>query len=170
MLTLKLLLGFFFFVLGWVLLFTPNILLSLNRLVRDRIFNDRIILMQRKKLSIFCFCLSMLALYVGVTSLIKTTETQGKQNWVLERNKYTMYLAMQDFCCENYADAIEKYTRILASDPENENALDHIARSYKAVGDPQNAKTHWLRLLQLRPKDARILKEINKIENTKKTK
>lgn len=167
MLTFKLLLGVLFFIFAWVLLFKPNLLLNLNRVIRERVFNDRIILMERKKLSVFFFCLSILALYIGLTALIKSKETQGKDNWIIERNKFTMYLAMQEYCDGKYAEAIEKYKKILESDIGSEQALKHLALSYEAVGDIKSAKEAWIKLLRLNPGDVKTLEKLKELETSK---
>jgi hypothetical protein len=126
MILLKLAFGAFFFLLGWVYLYRPNLIIALNRVARDVFFNDRSILLQRKKLSIVFFCFSLLALYMGTTSLMKSYEQSGRGSWIVNRKHYLLYNAMQDFTAKRYAESELKYTRILELYPNDPKSLEMI--------------------------------------------
>jgi tetratricopeptide (TPR) repeat protein len=164
MILIKLVIGVVFLLLGWIYLYNPNIILYINRFVRDTLFNDRSVLLQRKKLSILFFCLSLLALYMGATSLLHKSAAVGSEQWTAERNQFLLYSAAQDYYSKKYTSALEKYGKILESDPGNMEALEQLGAVYRASGDTANAKSVWYRLLQLNPGNKRVLDNLRKIE------
>lgn len=163
MITLKLFFGVFFFLLGGVYLYKPNLVGELNRIARDILFNDRRVLLERKKLAILFFCLSFMALYMGFSSL--TAEKQ--ENWLIGTNHYLMYMAMQDYCTARYQNAIEKYERILRSDPNNVRALKRLAFTYEACGEKRKAKALWVKLGTLLPESTEIRDKSGKTDHEK---
>jgi tetratricopeptide (TPR) repeat protein len=166
MIVLKLLLGVFFFFLGWIYLYKSNIVLMLNKIAREVLFNDRLVLLGRKKVAILFFCLSFVALYMGITSLGRWVDKREKNNWVFESNKYLMYMAMQDYCREQYGNAIEKYEKVLKLEPDNLEVLKRLAYTYDAQGDKKKARAIWKRILRLSPgmTDKEIQEKLKSIE------
>ena len=126
MIILKLAFGAVFFLLGWVYLYKPNLIVALNRVARDVFFNDRSILLQRKKASILFFCLALLALYMGVTSFIKSYEQAGRGTWIVNRKHYLLYNAMQDYAAKRYSVSAQKYAKILEMYPNDPKAIEML--------------------------------------------
>jgi tetratricopeptide (TPR) repeat protein len=161
MIFLKLFIGILFFFLGWIYLYRSNLVLSLNRLARDIFFNDRRILLERKKLSILFFCFSFIALYMGFSSFSKELASRGKNHWTLESDNYLMYLAMQDYCTERYESALGKYAEILKHKPDDPDVLKRIAYTYTAMGEKKKARAIWQKLLRLVPTDEDISRKLS---------
>ena len=153
MIFLKFVFGILFFFLGWMYLYRSNLVLILNRIAREVLFNDRRILLDRKKLSIIFFCLSFVALFMAFSSLTKWVSDQGKDRWANESTEYLMYMAMQDYCTERYTNAIEKYNKILITDPNNAAILKRLAYTYDANGEKKKARQIWKKLLRMNPND-----------------
>jgi tetratricopeptide (TPR) repeat protein len=151
MILVKFAFGLIFFFLGWIYFFKSNLVLSLNKLVRDYFFDDRLVLLKRKKLAILFFCLSFVALYMGFSSLSQWMGKRDPNNWAMETNRYLMYMAMQDYCTERYDNAIEKYRRVLAAEPNNTEAWKRLAYTYMALGDKKKARMIWKQLLRMAP-------------------
>ena len=160
---LKLVFGAFFFVLGWIYLYKPNLVLQVNRIAREKIFSDRLILLERKKLAILFFCLSFVGLYMGMTSLIALQNNRQSNIWIMKPVTYQSYLAMQDFCAGRYESALQKYRNILKEEPDNMEALKRMAYTYAAMGDRKNAVALWKQLLQVRPDNKEAQNELKKI-------
>lgn len=148
MILLKLAFGILFFVLGWIYLYKSNIVLNLNRFVRETIFSDRLVLLKRNKLAILFFCLSFIALYMALATFTAQVIDKRKNVWMIDSTKYLMYMAMQDYCNEKYQNAIEKYLRILKSEPNNYEVLKRLAYTYDAAGEKKTAKVFWKRILK----------------------
>lgn len=170
MLTLKLSLGIIFLLLGWIFLFRPNLLQAINRRARDYIFNDRVILLYRKKLAVAFFALSLLALYTGLTSYIKSQAGFGSENPMLPQGSFSMYFAMQDYCDGRYADAVRKFEKISAAHPARVEVLEYLALAYKGAGNIDKAAATWRRILLLRPKDKKAAAELQKCIDEKRGK
>jgi tetratricopeptide (TPR) repeat protein len=160
MILTKIAFGVLFLALGWVYFFKPNIVLMINKAAREVFFNDRILLLERKKLAIFFFCLSFVALYMGVTALTDMLGKSGRNSWLMEASSYMMYMAEQDYCRERYDNAIQKYEQVLRTDPGNKTALRRLAYTYEAAGDSAKARVIWQRMLKLDPKNNEILEKL----------
>jgi tetratricopeptide (TPR) repeat protein len=156
MIFLKFSCGVLFFFLGWMYLFKPALVLTLNKIARDRLFNDRTILLERKKLAILFFCLSFVALFMSFAAVSDWVYRRGPNSWVFESNQYLMYMAMQDFCTERYTDALAKYREILAVCPDDAEAMKRMAYTYAAIGDKKHARELWEKLLRRTPNDPDI--------------
>jgi tetratricopeptide (TPR) repeat protein len=161
MIILKLVFGVFFIFIGWVYLYKSNMVLTLNRIVRETFFNDRLVLLERKKVAIFFFCLSFVALFMGFSSLA----LWNRNNGVMETDKYLMYMAMQDYCTERYENAIDKYKKVLKYEPNNVEAWKRMAYTYMALGEKKKARAIWKKLLTISPSE-NDAKEISEKLNT----
>ena len=157
---IKLGLGILFIMLGWVYFYRPNLVLAFHQLVREKFLNDRIILLERKKVAILFFCLSFIALYMGVTSLPNQASIKQGHNWISETSSYMMYEAMQDYCREKYDNAINKYIEILKNAPDNVTALRRLSYTYEACGDTAKARVIWQKLLKIQPNNRELLKKL----------
>lgn len=162
MIFLKLFAGILFFILGWIYFYKSNLVLTINRIAREAFFNDRIILLERKKLAILFFCLSFLALFMGTSSLSKWFEADKNNKLFIEPQKYLLYMAMQDYYKSNYENALEKYKQVLKYDPNNINAMKRMAYTYSACGEKKQAKALWIKLSRLLPDNKEILKQLEK--------
>jgi len=162
---IKLILGVLFIALGWVYFFRPNLVLVLNKIAREKLLNDRIILLERKKVAILFFCLSFIALYMGITSLSKQASVKEGRSWISETSSYLMYEAMQDYCREKYDNAINKYNEVLKTDPDNITALRRLSYTYEACGDTAKARVVWQKLLKIQPKNREIMQKLGVKQN-----
>ena len=153
MIFLKIVLGVFFLFLGLIYLYNPNLVLNINRVVREVFFNDKKVILERKKLAILFFCFAFLPLYMGFTSLAGLFAKQDKKIWFIEPIKYSMYMATQDYYAGRYTSAIEKYKRILPLSSDKQSVLKCMAFTYLAMGNKEKAKVLFERLLQINPDD-----------------
>ncbi|MBN1824567.1 MAG: tetratricopeptide repeat protein [Endomicrobiales bacterium] len=162
MVFLKLTIGVLFLTLGVIFLYQPNLMLRMNQLARELLFNDKRLLLERKRLAIFFFALSFVALYMGFTSLNHWMAAKKKFS-VDEGSKYLMYLAMQDFCTEKYDRALQRYSQILQTDPRNTDALKYMALVYDELGDSKRARVTRQRILAIDPEDKETMSRLGKI-------
>jgi tetratricopeptide (TPR) repeat protein len=172
MIFFKIILGLFFLFLGLIYLYNQNLVLNINRVVRDVFFNDKKVILERKKLAILFFCFAFISLYMGFTSLAGFFEKQDKKVWFIEPLKYSMYIASQDYYAGRYQSAIERYKKILPLSSDQHNVLKCMAFTYLAMGDKEKAKILLEKLAQINPDDRIIkikLKQL-KAQNEKKSK
>lgn len=146
MILIKLALGIILFSIGWIYLYKSNIVLNINRLAREIIFNDRLILLYRNRLAILFFCLSFITLFMAFTTFTNTIINEQENSWIIDSNKYLMYKAMQDYCSKKYNKAIEKYLILLKSEPNNIKIMKHLAYAYNAMGEKNKAKIFLKRI------------------------
>ncbi|MFC1500833.1 tetratricopeptide repeat protein [Elusimicrobiota bacterium] len=159
----KFTIGIFLFILGLIFLYKSNVILNLNRIARELIFNDRIILLKRKKLAIWMFCLSFVALYMGFSSYAGMVISKNEKDLNLKSADFLMYTAMQDFCVGNYDMALQKYRDVLKLKVNNIEVLKRIAYTYAAAGDNKKALDIWNKLIQIEPDDQEIKGNLKKL-------
>src|SRR5689334_8450332 len=87
MIFLKFFCGILFFTLGWMFLFKSTLILTINRIAREMVFNDRLILLGRKKLAILFFCLSFVALHMGFSALTQFMASRDRDSWTQETTR-----------------------------------------------------------------------------------
>lgn len=164
---IKLILGILFLFLGWIYFYKPNLVVNINRIIRETFFNDKHTLLKRKKLAILFFCLSFIALYMGFTSMARKIEKQEKDTWLMENYKYSMYIATQDYYLKKYNSALKRYKRILNEAPDKKEVLKWMAIVYSEMGERIKAKALFQKLLQMSPNDRDIQRELKKLTDSK---
>lgn len=128
----KLAIGVLFLLLGWIYLYQPNLVSRLNSFARDVLFNDRVILLSRKKVSIVFFCISFIAVFMGLSSMGGGWAENTGTALLMNRDSYRLYKAMQDYHSGNFDDAIAACNEVLTSDPKNKLAIHQLALAYIA--------------------------------------
>ncbi|MFH1784367.1 MAG: hypothetical protein ABH868_05685 [bacterium] len=64
---LKIVLGLFLLVASMGFLYRPNIIMKINEIGRDYIFNDVWVISHRWKVGVLLFVMSLIALYMGMS-------------------------------------------------------------------------------------------------------
>ena len=165
MIYLKFGLGALFFLLGLIYLYKSDLVLGFYRFARESVFNDRALLLKRKKLAVSLFCLSLIATYMGFSSLAKELSFENERRF----NKLTvdtlMHIATEDYLNGKFANALAIYKKVLDSDPENIDVLKRVAYTYFASGDKKKALATWKRISEVAPRDREVrqnLRVLNK--------
>jgi hypothetical protein len=79
MLLIKLFFGVVFLILGWVYLFNTNLVININRIVKEYLFNDRQILLARKKIAILYLFIALILIYTSIASLYQTADKTSQK-------------------------------------------------------------------------------------------
>jgi len=140
-------------VLEIIYLYNSNLVLGLNRAAREVIFNDRIILLKRKKLAVRFFCFSFIAIYTAFSSLNAFVDSKNEKKFRRISVENILYIAAQDYFNGRYDPALAMCRRVLGSEPGNIDALKRIAYIYEAQGNKKKAREAWKHLLKLAPSD-----------------
>jgi len=151
---LKLTTGIVFLVIGLAFLYQPNIIIRINSIIREFIANDKRVILYHKKIAIFFISLSLIALYMGGSKILSTTQTQTGTGGT---SKFTA--AYQKLCAEAIEDyyegrlkeSLKKTLRALAIKPDEEWALTHLATIYDELGEKEKAKHIYSKILSLYP-------------------
>jgi hypothetical protein len=132
MVYLKIALGIVFLLLGWVYLYRPKLVSRINSFACEKLFNDRVILLYRKKVSIVFFCLALVTLFMGISSMGGWAENAGTA-FLMNKESYKLYKATQDYHAGRYTEAITACNELLMGDPKNNLAIHQRAVAYKAL-------------------------------------
>ena len=132
MVFVKLALGILFLLLGWVYLYKPNLVSRINSFAREKLFNDRVILLSRKKVSIVFFCLAFVTLFMGISSMGGWAENAGTA-LLMNKASYRLYKAAQDYRAGRYTETIAACNEVLMADPKNKLAIHQLALAYTAM-------------------------------------
>jgi len=128
----KLTLGVLFLSLGWIYLYKPKLVSRINNFARDVLFNDRVILLARKKVSIVFFCLSFVAIFMGLSSMSGWVENAGTA-LIMTSDSYRLYKANQSYRAGRYEETISACEEVLTADPKNKLAIHQLAQAYTAL-------------------------------------
>jgi len=129
----------------------------MNKWFRDKFFNDKLVLMDRKKMGIICIVISLVIFYFGV--FIPKLSLSFKQQDI--RND--LYHAWCYYYQKNY-DKAEKICReILFFEPENSTVKEQLALIYFSRGDYRKSIYYCKRVLEENPNNRRIEKILNSI-------
>jgi tetratricopeptide (TPR) repeat protein len=165
MVLIKLGCGIILLALGLIYLFQPAIVLSINNFVRTVVFDDRIILLSRKKLSTLFFCLSFIILYMGFSSFSQHI-AQNETTWRQTEVHFLMYQALQNYADQHVDKALQKYRTVLSIDPANIEAMKRMAAIYDLKGNLQEGRSLRKKALRLNPTDKELLQKLTTHEKS----
>lgn len=143
-------------VAGWILIFKPAAGIAFNRLMRDGVFNDRLIVTRGRKIAVLFFFCAMVALYSAFNDITRVIEKDQPAT------DHLMYMALRDYDRQRYAAAIARYAAVLRIEPANREARKRLAYTYTAAGDTPRAHAMWKELLRMNPEDAEVRKNFEK--------
>ena len=146
-------------------MYRPQTLQVLNRIARDTIFSDRVILLHRKKLAMLFFCVSFIVIYAALAHLDITRRELRKTTTTIPVTEVLMNDAMQYFYFGDYSKAVPKYLEILRLDPFNIRALKRLAKTYETMGEKKKAEAYYERIGQLVPDDMKTKEHLRKIKD-----
>ena len=151
-------------VLGLVYFFNSTVLLRINAFIRSTLFDDRIILLKRKKLAILFFCLSFIFLNIGFAAF-SSHIAQSEDSWKQASVHFLMYQALQNYADQKYDKAMQKYQTILTIDPKDVESMKRISYIYEMQGKSQESRKLLKKALRHAPHDKEILRILTKHDN-----
>jgi tetratricopeptide (TPR) repeat protein len=136
-----------FFALGWIFYYKPGTTQKINGFFRNRIFNDRHILLKRKKIAIVFF----IAACIFITSgFVRALEEQKRKQ-----------LPFKTINHELAFDLISIYTKQLSENPDNLPVLTKLAYAYEAIGEKNRALVIWKKILDMDTENETAKKMLN---------
>ena len=139
-------LSLFCLILGWIYYYRPSFAQKINAYFRDKIFNDRYILLKRKRIAVIFFVFAVLFF---TSAFVITLEQKNRQN-ILNRSENT----------DIFFDIIGVYTATLADKPEDLNILAKLADAYAAIGERKRETAILKKLLDLDPNNEKAKKRL----------
>ena len=126
--------------LGLVFIYKPIWIVRFNRIVRERILNDNLILLERRKKGFFFFLMFFIFFYWGYdSSQYHPTVAASKfisTNRLLYQSQHHLHL-------REYKDSRRLCEMVLAREPNNAQALYQLAASQFLLDDPVAAQKSW---------------------------
>lgn len=132
--------------MGWIYYYRPQYVQKINAYFKNIIFNDRNILLKRKKIAVVFLLLS--AFFFTSGFLISQDEKNKKSLPVETINKEIVF------------DIISVYMKHLDEEPGDLTALKKLAYAYDAIGEKKREFTIWKRILTLYPEDETAKKKL----------
>ena len=139
-------LSLFFFVLGWFYYSRPEKIQKLNAFLRDRVFNDRYILVKRKKVAIVCFLLSFLLLTVV---------------YLMSHEAKNRYVAASSVHKDIAFDAAAYYKKAFSEHPDDTNLIIKYAYVYEILGEKHKSDALWNKAIVLNPETKTLRMRLN---------
>ena len=140
-------LSLLFLILGWIYYYNPARIQKINGFFREKIFNDRYLLLKRKKIAVVFF---MAACMLFTSGFIKSQD-EKKENSIL----------VEPADKEILFDAIAFYNKRLAEHPEDVIILAKLAIAYKTLGESNRAFMTRRKILTLNSKNRTIKEGLN---------
>ncbi|OGS22964.1 MAG: hypothetical protein A2252_07765 [Elusimicrobia bacterium RIFOXYA2_FULL_39_19] len=149
-----------FFLLGFVYFYRPDLILKINALMRKVFFDDKKVLVNRKKAGILLILFSLILFYTFFSFRCAPHENVNSE----------IYKFWVSYYGGNYAQARKISENIIKYDPENRTATQQLAMVCFTLGDYKNANIYAQRILNENPNNKRmriILETASKKSNKK---
>lgn len=166
MYNLVFILASFLLVAGWTFVYKPSWIIRFNKLAREKIFNDDLVLLGRKKWGTVCFVISLILLWL---SYYGGQYTHSKFTERLISNDRLLYQSLQHLYSKQYQKSKILAERVLMSEPENAEALYQLAATQFLLNDSKSGEALWARAQKLDPNSAQALRLYDLILQLKTT-
>ncbi|MCL2389868.1 MAG: hypothetical protein FWD54_04000 [Endomicrobia bacterium] len=142
------LLSLLFLVLGWLYYAKPDAVQKINDFFKTNIFNDKHILIKRRKIAVVFFFASLI---LCITAFACSNEEKNKIPDARENSSAK----------EIIIDALVSYKKALASEPRNITLLTKSAYAYEALGEKNKASSAWKTILAVDPENETAKQRLN---------
>ncbi|MCL2145279.1 MAG: hypothetical protein FWH43_07320 [Endomicrobia bacterium] len=133
------LLSLVFLIFGWIYYYKPARIQKINIFFKEKIFNDRYVLLERKKISVVFFLAACLLFTSG---FIKSQEEKKKK-----------IIHAEHIDKEIIFDVISIYNKRLSEQPENIMTLIKLANAYEIIGEKNREFLTWKKVLAIDPEN-----------------
>ena len=140
--------GLTFLAGGWAFFYKPEWIMLVNKIVRERIFNDSHILMERRKKGVLLLLLSIIFFYGGYHRMEYSYSRFSEK---LVSNDLLLYQALRHLQLRQYDNARTLCEHVLVRDPDNAEALYQLGAAQTLLGRPADGAKTWNRAMQLEP-------------------
>lgn len=144
---------------GLVLIYRPAWVLRINKIAREKVFNDYWTLSNRKKGGIFFLTLSFIFSFLAYHE-IQYSESRVSLN-IISTDRL-LYQSLQHLYAKQYQKSKILAERVLSREPENAEALYQLAACQICLGDAAGGDATWMKARKLCPDsaEARRLREM----------
>ncbi|OGR83770.1 MAG: hypothetical protein A2902_02910 [Elusimicrobia bacterium RIFCSPLOWO2_01_FULL_64_13] len=146
-----------FFIIGLAFIYKPTWLVRINKVFRERIFNDNLILLQRRKKGVLFLLLFFIFLFWSYHRLATLDFLADSHIVSTDR---LLYHSLQHLRSGRYPQVQSLCHRVLARDPRNAGALYQLGAVHFLMKDIETARKYWKKASEIDPdsENARSLK------------
>lgn len=148
MFILLVLASFFCLASGFVFIYKPSAIVKTNQFMREMVFNDKIVLFDRRKKGFFFLLLFILFFYWGYSRLETERAKPFGKMVSTDRLLYESYRHLQD---GEYDESRSLCERAIARDPGNADAHYQLGAAHLLMNDPVSAKKEWAAAKSINP-------------------
>lgn len=142
-------LGLFFLLLGLIFFYKHHWLLEVNKWVREMVFNDSLVLLDRHKKAALFLLIAGLFFYWGYHREHYTISILSDRLISTDR---LLYQSLNHLYAKRYNQAKTLCERVLKREPNNAEALYRLAAAQFLMDDIRSGSTNWLKAYKLDPK------------------
>jgi tetratricopeptide (TPR) repeat protein len=140
------LLSVFFFIVGWLYYSSPEKARKINSFFNDKIFNEKYIILKRKKISSFFLFLGF------ICSMIAFADAIYEERHDKRSDEITQAI---------YFDALGAYEKILEKNPDDQVVLVKCGHILESFGKASEARNVWKKLLSLNPENKTVKEKLD---------
>lgn len=141
-------LAVFFLLLGFTFFYRPAWIARFNKFVRERFFNDSILLLERRKKGVLFLLIAVLFFYMG---FFLEHYRPSRLSYRLLSNDRLLYQSLVHIHSQRYWWSRKLCERVLSKDPNNSQALYQLGVTCVLMNNPQEGERYWQRALALDP-------------------
>jgi cytochrome c-type biogenesis protein CcmH/NrfG len=145
MLQLKILLGILAVAAAWLVIFRRSFIFKLNQLMRERVFNDQLVLFSGRRVAILLIVLGGLALFSGISDI---RDAQPIPDHIARE---IILKAQSDLATGQYHRVVKRTRDLVRSNPKNTDAWELLTQGAWAMGQRDLAKQAVDALLRIDP-------------------
>lgn len=119
---------------AWILFYRSRLIFQINAWMRERIFNDQLVLFSGRRLAMLLLVLGAISFFSGVESVIEI------QPMTPEVTARIMEQARIDMRAGRHTRVINRCREVLRADPKNIAAWELVTGAWWAIGDKARAK------------------------------
>lgn len=145
-------LALFSLLMGFLLIYMPAWLIRFNKIAREKIFNDDLILSKRRKWGTAWLLIACILLWGGYYrgQYIRTGLTEK-----LISTDRLLYQSLQHLYSRQYVKAKICAERVLLQEPENADALYQLAAAQFLLNDTVSGEASWTKAEKIAPHSLR---------------
>lgn len=145
---LTILLGLLALLIAWLILYRTKVLFALNDFMRQRVFSDKVVLFQGRRMAALLTLLGTVALFSGIESVIDVQRIKPK----IAAEMLTQ--AKDDLAHGSYVSVVSRCRELVRSDPQNIEAWNLLAQGWWALGQRDRAAKAVESILRLDPQNS----------------
>lgn len=157
--------SFLFLAAGLIFIYQPAWIIKANKFARERIFNDSLILLERRKKGFFFMVMFVILFYLGFQFIPKEPAVLSSKIVSPER---ILYQSIQHLHLKEYEESKTLCENLVKREPGNSEAFYQLAASQYLLNDKAGASASWKKAMAINPnseKADRLIKLIVKEKN-----